>query len=700
MGSAAGAVRWILIRFLGKDKATSGAIRRGVTGNATDVGIRQMRSPIKRGVLKRRVSVTDPRGAKTQVTYDLLNRVTAVADPLGAAVRFQYDPNSNLTKVIDPRGGEIAYAYDNMDQFVTRTDQLLRQETFGYDVGGHLTSYTDRKNQVTTWSPYDDLNRHTTVTFQGGATLTYGYDAANRLQTLTDSLAGAITWVYDALDRMTSETTPQGTVTYGLDDADRRTSMLVAGQLQVGYAWDNADRLTDITRGSLAAHYGYDNANRRTSLQLPNLVTIAYGYDDANRLASLTYSGLVGGNQSLAYSYDVASNRTLMSGSWARTLLPDAISSASYDLANRQLALGNKTMTYDNNGSLETLTEGGNTTTYTWDARKRLAAINGPGFAASFMYDAVGRRARKTVAGFSTDFQYDRQDIVRAVEGGATVNYLRGIGVDQPLARITDSDSTCYLDALNSTWALSDMSGTVTTSYTYTPFGQTTITGAASNNAFRYTGREEDGAGHYYYRNRYYMPAHGRFLSEDPVGLSGGDYNLYRYVFNAPTRLVDPLGLAAQVCCRPAFPGGGSLSPGAFSKYKHCFVKDDQGQAHSFVDDQSLAWANPERIVMYYTPGYELGKEWENPTCRQCLPNKCEDPIKQRQCFKRVGEEISGYPWNAPRQTSNSGAGELARRCCAGGVPADFTDEIAPGIGTRLPPEAPEWPLGWGGPGS
>jgi YD repeat-containing protein len=145
-------------------------------------------------LLGRRELVTDPRGAKTRFTYDQLNRVTAIADPLGGAVRFQYDANSNLTKVIDPRGGEITYTYDNMDQLVTRKDPLLRQETFGYDLAGNLTSFQDRKNQLTTWSAYDNLNRPTTVTFQGGATLTYGYDAANRLETLTDSIAGPITW--------------------------------------------------------------------------------------------------------------------------------------------------------------------------------------------------------------------------------------------------------------------------------------------------------------------------------------------------------------------------------------------------------------------------------------------------------------------------------------------------------------------------
>jgi YD repeat-containing protein len=51
-------------------------------------------------------------------------------------------------------------------------------------IKGNLTRFRHRKNQLTSWAPYDGLNRLTTVTFQGGSTLTYGYDAADRLQTL------------------------------------------------------------------------------------------------------------------------------------------------------------------------------------------------------------------------------------------------------------------------------------------------------------------------------------------------------------------------------------------------------------------------------------------------------------------------------------------------------------------------------------
>ncbi|GAB6166130.1 hypothetical protein JCM19992_21300 [Thermostilla marina] len=47
--------------------------------------------------------------------------------------------------------------------------------------------------------------------------------------------------------------------------------------------------------------------------------------------------------------------------------------------------------------------------------------------------------------------------------------------------------------------------------------------------------------------NRWYDPAMGRWLSEDPVGCSGGP-NLYAYVGNKPTSWVDPKGTVPISC--------------------------------------------------------------------------------------------------------------------------------------------------------
>jgi len=44
---------------------------------------------------------------------------------------------------------------------------------------------------------------------------------------------------------------------------------------------------------------------------------------------------------------------------------------------------------------------------------------------------------------------------------------------------------------------------------------------------------------------RFYDPALGRFLAEDPLGYSGGDSNLYSFAWNNPKNRSDPSGLSA-----------------------------------------------------------------------------------------------------------------------------------------------------------
>ncbi len=289
---------------------------------------------------------------------------------------------------------------------------------------------------------------------------------------------------------------------------------------------------------------GYDAAGRRTSLTLPNGIVTEYAYDAASELTGLTYR--LGGNVlgTLTYAYDPAGQRSATGGTWARTLPPTPVLNATYDAANRQLTFGDKTMTYDANGNLTSITDPTGTTTFTWDARDRLVNLAGPGLTANFSYDALGRRVRKTINGTTTDVLYDRLNPVQELSGGSVVaNLLTGLGIDEYLTR-TDATGTQTLltDALGSTVALTDSAGSVQTQYTYGPFGATTFTGAPSANPFQYTGRENDGTGLYYYRARYYHPGLQRFISEDPVGFEGG-INWYSYVENNPITGVDPLGL-------------------------------------------------------------------------------------------------------------------------------------------------------------
>ncbi|UVT15735.1 MAG: DUF4157 domain-containing protein [Nitrospira sp.] len=409
----------------------------------------------------------------------------------------------------------------------------------------NVTSVTDRKGQTTSYQ-YDHLHHPSVTTYHRGTTsTTYTFDAGNRLTQVNGSVSGQITRTYNGLNQVTNETTPQGSVTYTYDNASRRTSMTVQGQSAVNCTYDNANRLTQIAKGSDTVTIAYDDADRRTSVTYPNANSITYAYNTASELTSLTYKQGATTLGDLTYMYDAASNRIKTGGTFAHTNVPPTLASASYNANNQQTAFGAATETYDLNGNLATFTDASGTTTYTWNARNQLTGISKTGFTASFTCDSFGRRTGKTINGTITNFVYDGLNPVQEKNGGTvTANLLTGLGIDEFFTRTDAVGSHSLLpDALGSTAALGDNAGTLQTQYTYEPFGVVSQTGPASTSSYKYTGREDDGTGLMYYRARYYQPRLQRFIAEDPIGVRGGDVNLYVYVRNMPSSLIDPLGL-------------------------------------------------------------------------------------------------------------------------------------------------------------
>ena len=130
---------------------------------------------------------------------------------------------------------------------------------------------------------------------------------------------------------------------------------------------------------------------------------------------------------------------------------------------------------------------------------------------------------------------------------------LWGPNVDQILADETDSGDV--------NWALTDHLNTVrdwaqyndatdTTSIVnhiaYDAYGNILSETTPSLDAIDlyYTARYfDDATGLQYNTNRWYDPATGKWISQDPIGFGGGDANLYRYVGNEPTNATDPSGL-------------------------------------------------------------------------------------------------------------------------------------------------------------
>jgi RHS repeat-associated protein len=158
--------------------------------------------------------------------------------------------------------------------------------------------------------------------------------------------------------------------------------------------------------------------------------------------------------------------------------------------------------------------------------------------------------------------------------GSPTARYLHALGVDELLARTDAADGRTlwYLkDVRGSTRLLADLALPalldLVDAIAYDAYGNVlSETAPALGGRFKYTGREYDAAtGLYDYRNRWYDPRAGVFVEQDPLGFAAGDANLSRYVGNAPTIYVDPLGLKEVRLHEAEFGGRG---PGG--EFGHC----------------------------------------------------------------------------------------------------------------------------------
>ncbi|OGG50387.1 hypothetical protein A2704_05625 [Candidatus Kaiserbacteria bacterium RIFCSPHIGHO2_01_FULL_54_36b] len=102
-------------------------------------------------------------------------------------------------------------------------------------------------------------------------------------------------------------------------------------------------------------------------------------------------------------------------------------------------------------------------------------------------------------------------------------------------------------DSQGSVRFLTDSTGTVVRSYTYTPYGTaTTTTSSASTTPYQYTSENLDSeTGLTFLRARYYDSTTGRFISRDPVrGILSNPItqNPYIYALDNPTTYSDPSG--------------------------------------------------------------------------------------------------------------------------------------------------------------
>jgi RHS repeat-associated protein len=177
----------------------------------------------------------------------------------------------------------------------------------------------------------------------------------------------------------------------------------------------------------------------------------------------------------------------------------------------------------------------GTFTSYSYDFRNRLveAMVQSAGgviiSTVDYVYDLFDRRIARVVSGQAMYTVYNGDNVWADYDasGAVTARYLLGTGQDTMLARWLPSGGLgWYLtDAVGTVRDITDGAGLVIVNHIeYDSFGQVlSQSNPAAGDRFLFTGREYDPIlALYYYRARYYDPASGRFISQDPLRLASG----------------------------------------------------------------------------------------------------------------------------------------------------------------------------------
>jgi RHS repeat-associated protein len=294
-------------------------------------------------------------------------------------------------------------------------------------------------------------------------------------------------------------------------------------------------------------------------------------------------------------------------------------------------------------------------TEYTWDHRNRLTQVtfkNNTGTVTkrvSYDYDVFDRRIAKDVdsTGDGTfergeRYVYDGEHIAMVFDHtGALLNrythnpqHIDQVYSDEQFDPSTPGEMpTAPGDVI---WPLADNQGTprdlaefddatgitaIANHRVFDSFGRlVSETDPTVDHAFDYTGRELDAdTGLMYYRARWYDPAVGRFISEDPMKFEAGDSNLNRYVLNAPTILRDPSGLQSTSSDFVPLDPGRVFTPEEFPDFPLPI----------------LVYPGPQRAAQPLVPG----------------PIYCPEEINARLGFPEIYEPIPGlFPGPRPQE--------------------------------------------------
>jgi YD repeat-containing protein len=522
-----------------------------------------------------------PGGIVYDIGSDADGNVSEIVDPNGARARYQYNPSGDLLSVTDPTGQSVAFAYDGNGNRLSATFADGSQHTATYDAVGLLNSYTDRagRAQQISYTPAGQIQQ---IDYADGSSVSYTYDTRGNLLTATDS-TGTVTYTWNNADQLTSVTHANGsTLSFEYDGRGRRIATTDHTGFTTRYAFDDLNRLTSVTDENdvVLISYQYDAVGRLLREDNANGTFTTYTYDAAGRITSrhnhapdgsissrfdyvwnelgqqesvTTTAGrfdyeydLLGqlvevttpDGQEIRYEYDAAGNRTA-------EIVDGVRKDYVLDNLGRAVQVGNAFYTYDDNGFLTEIDDGGSLTRYDYDVRGRLIRIETDTDVTQYEYDALDNRIAEIVNGVRTDFLIDPFGAGNLIgefdaAGAAKSRHVFGNGLVASVDSAGDS-SFFEFDGLGNTAGISSATGINVASYLYLPFGETLVSAESSPNRFRFGGERggtTDAAGSITSGQDTFRPQDGSFISPAARQTSGQPGSVLRgrtFSHNNPT---------------------------------------------------------------------------------------------------------------------------------------------------------------------
>ncbi|MDO5465416.1 MAG: RHS repeat-associated core domain-containing protein, partial [Akkermansia sp.] len=506
----------------------------------------------------------------------------------GDRTTWNFDPASGLEiSKTYADNSSVVKTYDAFKRLATETDARGIVKTHSYEVARGLLLGISYSDTTTARSyTYNHLGQLTQVTDDAGVR-TIGYNQYGEQE--TDSLlAGGkthlITETRDAMGRSTGyvyskDGSTQQTVTtgYGTDGRIATAGFLHGGvERQFSYAYlpgtnllqqltlpsnmtltqsyePQRDLLTGMLykRGSTAVSqrsYTYDALGRpltRSTSRNRQTINDSFGYNNRSELTTATVS-----NGSYAYDYDNIGNR--------KSAQEAAESATSYESnqLNQYTAIGGFEPSYDDAGNQTKVKTSTGIWSVVYNAENRPTSFTNAdsGTIVECTYDYMGRRASKKVT-VNGSVALHQRFLYRGYLQIACCDLTRSnhpclwlITWDpsQPVATrplAIQKDGTWYTygwDLTKNICEVYGQHGYMRTNYTYTPYGEATISGDVIQPLQWSSEYLDSELGLTYYNYRHYNPSDGKWLTYDCEKYS---INLYNYCKNNPAIFTDRLGL-------------------------------------------------------------------------------------------------------------------------------------------------------------